>query len=39
MNLLNLLPKDQQDAIFSQELVDIEPEFLGFINIRFAAHS
>lgn len=32
-NLLYLLPKNQMDEVFKQEWCDIEPCFLGFVDI------
>jgi hypothetical protein len=33
---LYLLPPDQLDRVFGQEMCDIDPSFLGFTNIYFA---
>ena len=31
--MINLLPKDQIKSVFSQDMCDIEPDFLGFTDI------
>lgn len=31
--VLSLLPGEQQEKVFNQNLVDIGPEFLGFMNV------
>ena len=33
--LLRLLPKDQADRVFNQKMADIEPDFLGFVDIYY----
>lgn len=33
--LLSLLPEDQCDRVFSQDYVDIEPSFLGFVDTYY----
>jgi hypothetical protein len=32
----HLLPQDQLDRVFGQDMCDIDPEFLGFTDIYFA---
>ena len=33
MNLLKLIPTTQQEAVFGQEMCDIDAEFLGFMEV------
>jgi hypothetical protein len=34
-NLLKELPKDQVERVLNQDMVDIEPQFLGFVHIYY----